>query len=109
MLGEYHNKLIKKQQFPAVLVEWTALDSFESLLAAQGKIPYNTLKRVRVSIMSTQNSPAKKPLVKLPFPIKQEQEANADSTLEDVRPKPQRYADRTWMPPRGTRRSMGKR
>ncbi|MEG2431100.1 MAG: hypothetical protein RSB25_05550, partial [Acinetobacter sp.] len=29
--------------------------------------------------------------------------------LEDLRPRPQRYADRTWMPPRGTRRSMGKR
>ena len=26
-----------------------------------------------------------------------------------VRPKPEQYADRTWMPPRGTRRSMGKR
>ncbi|HFF5126497.1 TPA: hypothetical protein ACGDMM_003733, partial [Acinetobacter baumannii] len=22
---------------------------------------------------------------------------------------PEQYADRTWMPPRGTRRSMGKR
>ena len=33
----------------------------------------------------------------------------AEEVLEDLRPRPQRYADRTWMPPRGTRRSMGKR
>ena len=52
----------------------------------------------------------KKALVNLPFPIKKaEDQAGLDEVLEDVRPKPQRYADRTWMPPRGTRRSMGKR
>ena len=59
--------------------------------------------------MSTQNTPNKKPLVNLPFPIKKENEQNADEVLEELRPRPQRYADRTWMPPRGTRRSMGKR
>lgn len=59
--------------------------------------------------MSTQNTPKKKPLVNLPFPITQENVQNADEVLEELRPRPQRYADRTWMPPRGTRRSMGKR
>ncbi len=59
--------------------------------------------------MSTQNSNPKKPVVKLPFPVQQANDENADVALEDVRPKPLRYADRTWMPPRGTRRSMGKR
>ncbi|MFC6052220.1 hypothetical protein A6M14_01750 [Acinetobacter sp. Ac_877] len=60
--------------------------------------------------MSTQNTPKKKPMVKLPFPIKEANDAkNADEEVEDLRPKPQPYADRTWMPPRGTRRSMGKR
>ena len=32
-----------------------------------------------------------------------------DVAHNQVRPKPEQYADRTWMPPRGTRRSMGKR
>ncbi|WP_179997905.1 MULTISPECIES: hypothetical protein [unclassified Acinetobacter] len=60
--------------------------------------------------MSSENSPKKKPVVNLPFPIKQVNDAKqADEEIEDLRPKPQRYADRTWMPPRGTRRSMGKR
>ena len=59
--------------------------------------------------MSTQNTPKKKPLVNLPFPIKKRMSKNADEVLEELRPRPQRYADRTWMPPRGTRRSMGKR
>ena len=59
--------------------------------------------------MSTQNTPKKKPLVTLPFPVKKETEQNTDEVLEELRPRPQRYADRTWMPPRGTRRSMGKR
>lgn len=45
----------------------------------------------------------------LPFPIKKVDETKADELIEDLRPKPTRYADRTWMPPRGTRRSMGKR
>ncbi|EXA67269.1 hypothetical protein J504_1073 [Acinetobacter baumannii 348935] len=59
--------------------------------------------------MSSQNSPKKKPLVNLPFSLKQAEQSASDEVLEDLRPKPQRYADRTWMPPRGTRRSMGKR
>lgn len=45
----------------------------------------------------------------MPFPMKKENEQNPDEILDDVRPPPQRYADRTWMPPRGTRRSFGKR
>lgn len=60
--------------------------------------------------MSTQNPPKKKPLVNLPFPIQQANDAKpADEEVEDLRPKPKPYADRTWMPPRGTRRSFGKR
>ncbi|CAB1210982.1 hypothetical protein [Acinetobacter bouvetii] len=59
--------------------------------------------------MSTQNTSKKKPLVNLPFPIKKVDANSSDEVIEDLRPKPQRYADRTWMPPRGTRRSMGKR
>lgn len=59
--------------------------------------------------MSSPNTPKKKPLVNLPFPLKQAEQGTTDEILEDLRPKPQRYADRTWMPPRGTRRSMGKR
>ena len=49
-------------------------------------------------------------MVKLPFPVNNANDAKpADEDVEDMRPKPQQYADRTWMPPRGTRRSMGKR
>ncbi|WP_111885535.1 hypothetical protein [Acinetobacter sp. CFCC 11171] len=59
--------------------------------------------------MSTQKPPKKKALVNLPFPIKKAEDNASDEIFEDMRPKPQRYADRTWMPPRGTRRSMGKR
>jgi hypothetical protein len=59
--------------------------------------------------MSTQNTPKKKALVNLPFPITKVNETTSDELIEEMRPKPQRYADRTWMPPRGTRRSMGKR
>ncbi|KWQ05549.1 MAG: hypothetical protein PHW49_10545 [Acinetobacter harbinensis] len=59
--------------------------------------------------MSTPKNTKKKPLVNLPFPMKKENEQNPDEILDDVRPPPQRYADRTWMPPRGTRRSFGKR
>lgn len=60
--------------------------------------------------MSSENSSTKKKaLVNLPFPLKQAEQNAAEEILEDLRPKPKRYADRTWMPPRGTRRSMGKR
>lgn len=59
--------------------------------------------------MSTQQPKAKKALVKLPFPMPDENQASEDAVHNQVRPKPEQYADRTWMPPRGTRRSMGKR
>ena len=60
--------------------------------------------------MSTSYSPKKKPVVNLPFPIQHANDAkSADEDVEGMRPKPKQYADRTWMPPRGTRRSMGKR
>lgn len=60
--------------------------------------------------MSTQQPKAKKALVKLPFPMPSAQDdSHEQSTHNQVRPKPEQYADRTWMPPRGTRRSMGKR
>ncbi|HQV24759.1 MAG TPA: hypothetical protein PLS76_03275, partial [Acinetobacter sp.] len=36
-------------------------------------------------------------------------ESEEDAVHNHVRPKPEQYADRTFMPPRGTRRSMGKR
>lgn len=48
-------------------------------------------------------------IAQLPFPLATEMPDNAQHTHEQCRPKPKRYADRTWMPPRGTRRSMGKR
>lgn len=55
-------------------------------------------------------SKAKKVAVKLPFamPVQNEQDEQA-ITHNDVRPKPSPYADRTWPPPRGTRRAFGKR
>ncbi|CAM4136695.1 hypothetical protein [Acinetobacter pragensis] len=59
--------------------------------------------------MSTQNTPKKKAVVKLPFPMAATDSDQQDAVHNQVRPKPESYADRTWMPPRGTRRSMGKR
>ncbi|RKG31526.1 hypothetical protein D7V21_13730 [Acinetobacter guerrae] len=60
--------------------------------------------------MSEQKPKAKKALVKLPFPMPQAADCeDEDAVHNQVRPKPEQYADRTWMPPRGTRRSMGKR
>ena len=50
-----------------------------------------------------------KPQVQLPFPLPTQQEKDGDMAHNSVRPKPQSYADKTWPPPRGTRRSMGKR
>ena len=44
-----------------------------------------------------------------PFPMPNESNQAGDAVHNQVRPKPEQYADRTWMPPRGTRRSMGKR
>lgn len=60
--------------------------------------------------MSTQNSSPKKPAVKLPFALPKKSDAELDQAAHNgVRPKPEQYADKTWPPPRGTRRSMGKR
>lgn len=59
--------------------------------------------------MSDQQPKAKKALVKLPFPMPSAQDDSESAVHNQVRPKPEQYADRTWMPPRGTRRSMGKR
>ncbi|MCJ8160157.1 hypothetical protein [Acinetobacter zhairhuonensis] len=59
--------------------------------------------------MSKQQPTSKKPLVKLPFPMPSQEQEQDDVAHNQVRPKPEQYADRTWMPPRGTRRSMGKR
>ncbi|CAG69336.1 MULTISPECIES: hypothetical protein [Acinetobacter] len=60
--------------------------------------------------MSEAKPTAKKALVKLPFPMpKADEQDGEDAVHNQVRPKPEQYADRTWMPPRGTRRSMGKR
>lgn len=59
--------------------------------------------------MSTQNPPKKKALVQLPFPMPVVEESTLDSAHNQVRPKPKQYADATFPPPRGTRRSMGKR
>lgn len=55
-------------------------------------------------------SQANKKNVQLPFALpKKTDAAQAEAQHNQVRPKPEQYADRTWMPPRGTRRSMGKR
>lgn len=52
----------------------------------------------------------KKPGVNLPFPMPQQASSESDVVAHNqIRPKPTQYADRTWAPPRGTRRSMGKR
>ena len=52
----------------------------------------------------------RKAQAKLPFSLpKKDTQDTTDATHNQVRPKPEQYADRTWMPPRGTRRSMGKR
>lgn len=60
--------------------------------------------------MTAQQTKAKKALVKLPFPVPITQTEDDEQAVHNqVRPKPAQYADRTWMPPRGTRRSMGKR
>lgn len=66
-------------------------------------------KVVRVMMMSKQQPTSKKPLVKLPFPMPASEQTQEDVAHNQVRPKPESYADKTWPPPRGTRRSMGKR
>jgi len=59
--------------------------------------------------MTEQQPKQKKALVKLPFPMPNDSNEADEVAHNQVRPKPEQYADRTWMPPRGTRRSMGKR
>ncbi len=59
--------------------------------------------------MSKQQPTTEKPLVNLPFLMRNAEQSADDVAHNQVRPKPEQYADRTWMPPRGTRRSMGKR
>lgn len=58
---------------------------------------------------TSKSSPAKKKAIaSLIFPMPQ-QDGDDQLAHDQIRPKPQRYADRTFMPPPGTRRSMGKR
>lgn len=64
---------------------------------------------MRVKVMSKQQPASKKTLVSLPFPMPKAESSTEEVAHNQVRPKPEQYADRTWMPPRGTRRSMGKR
>lgn len=59
--------------------------------------------------MSKQQPTSKKPLVKLPFPMPASEHEQDEVAHNQVRPKPENYADKTWPPPCGTRRSMGKR
>ena len=59
--------------------------------------------------MSKQQPTSKKTLVNLPFPMSNTAQDNDQAVHNSVRPKPEQYADKTWPPPRGTRRSMGKR
>ena len=79
------------------------MQQFYSLVSKRFKL--GTVINDRLFKMS---KPAKRQVAQLPFPMPQRDEEN-EETLEQVRPKPKRYADRTFMPPAGTRRSMGKR
>lgn len=47
--------------------------------------------------------------VVLPFAMPSDEQKTQEQAYNLARPKPENYADRTWPPPRGTRRSMGKR
>lgn len=68
------------------------------------------LKSTPIQIERFSMSKVKKAGIKLPFPVPtQSQTGEEDSVHNAVRPKPEGYADRTWAPPRGTRRSFGKR
>ena len=60
-------------------------------------------------MLSEYMSQNKKPLVKLPFPMPAAEHQEQEIAHNQIRPKAENYADRTWPPPRGTRRSMGKR
>ncbi|WP_168416304.1 hypothetical protein [Acinetobacter indicus] len=60
--------------------------------------------------MSKQQPTSKKPVVKLPFPMPSaEEKAQMDALHNQIRPKDEGYADKLFPPPRGTRKSMGKR
>ena len=56
---------------------------------------------------STARSPKKNVKLLFNFPTAEQQEEQAQ--LEQMRPKAQGYADKIFPPPRGTRKSMGKR
>ncbi len=47
--------------------------------------------------MTEQQPKQKKALVKLPFPMPNESNQADDAVHNQVRPKPEQYADRTWM------------
>lgn len=68
------------------------------------------LKSAAIQIERSSMSKVKKTAIKLPFPIPQQSQSGEEDVVHNaVRPKPEGYADRTWAPPRGTRRSFGKR
>ncbi|MFW2779059.1 hypothetical protein ACN6QF_12520, partial [Acinetobacter baumannii] len=46
--------------------------------------------------MTEQQPKQKKALVKLPFPMPNESNQAGDAVHNQVRPKPEQYADRTW-------------
>lgn len=47
--------------------------------------------------------------VKLPFAMQNVEQLEQEQAYNLARPKPAQYADQLFPPPRGTRRSMGKR
>lgn len=59
--------------------------------------------------MTEQQPKQKKGFGEIAISMPNESNQAGDAVHNQVRPKPEQYADRTWMPPRGTRRSMGKR
>lgn len=63
---------------------------------------------LKFNIVDLRMSSKKKVAVKLPFAMPTA-EQKAEQAYNQTRPKPEQYAERTFPPPRGTRRSMGKR
>lgn len=57
---------------------------------------------------ASKKSSPKKVILPLPFPMPLQTDEEK-AALDQIRPKAKRYADKTFMPPAGTRRSMGKR
>ena len=93
-----------RQSFVGYFVHFIFIKLQKSITIAARNLDFE-----RIS-MSAQQPKAKKALVKLPFPMPSAaDESEEDAVHNHVRPKPEQYADRTFMPPRGTRRSMGKR